>query len=54
MDQCPSWETSSHSAIKKFPTSYETWRFITVVTKATTGPYPEPDECSSHLPALFP
>jgi len=30
------------------------WRFITVFTKAATGPYPEPDESNSQLPTLFP
>jgi hypothetical protein len=37
----------------KFPAFYGTPRLITVFTRATTGPYPEPDESSPHPLTLF-
>jgi hypothetical protein len=39
---------------KKFPALYGTRGFITVFTRALTGPYPEPDESNLHLPTHFP
>jgi len=40
--------------VKKFPVVYRPQRFITVYKKVATGPYPELDESSPHLPTLFP
>jgi hypothetical protein len=39
--------------VKKFPAFYETLKFITFFTRATTGPYREQDESIPHLPTLF-
>jgi len=36
--------------VKKFTAIYEARRFITVFTRATTGPYPEPHASSPQLP----
>jgi hypothetical protein len=47
------WESNSRS-IKKFIVFYGNLRFTTELLKPATGPYPEPDESSSHLPTLFP
>jgi hypothetical protein len=39
--------------VKTFPAFYGTRRFIAVITKPATGPYPETDESSPQLPNLF-
>jgi hypothetical protein len=43
----------TRSAVHYITTSYEIRRFITVLTKATTGLRPEPDESSSHPHTMF-
>jgi hypothetical protein len=43
MEQSPSWEANSHSASQEIPRFYGARRFITVFTRAATGPYSEPD-----------
>jgi hypothetical protein len=48
------WKAVHHSACQKMPLSYGTHRFITVSQKPATGPYPEPDECSSSHRSLSP
>jgi len=40
--------------IKKSPTFYRTQKFITCSQEPTTGPYPELDASSPHLPTLLP
>jgi len=54
MDQGPSWEANITQLVKKFPAFYGTQKFITCSQEPTTGPFPEPDACSLHLPTLFP
>jgi len=54
VQQSSSEEADSNSAVNQFPSFYGTWRFITVFTRATTGPYPESDVCSPHVSTLFP
>jgi hypothetical protein len=39
--------------LKNFPTFYGTRRFITVFTRAATGPYLDPDRSSPYYPTLF-
>jgi hypothetical protein len=39
--------------LKKFPAFYRTRRFITVVTGALSGLYPEPDKSNPYHPILF-
>jgi hypothetical protein len=61
MEQSPSWEAGSQSvsqSVKKSlslpPILYGTQRFITMFRRTRlTGPHPEPDGSSSHLPTLF-
>jgi hypothetical protein len=55
MEQRPSWKRKIVTQlVKKFPAFYGTRKFITVVTKPGTGPYPDPDASSPNLPILFP
>jgi len=40
--------------VKKFPHFIETEGSLPYSQELATGPYPEPDESSPHLPTLFP
>jgi len=53
MEHTPSWEAYSHSASQVISCLYGTRRFIIVFTGTATGPYPEPDSSTPHLPTIF-
>jgi hypothetical protein len=44
-----SWSRDSENPIKKFPTFFAMWSFITALIRYATGLCPEPDESSPHL-----
>jgi hypothetical protein len=54
MEQSPSCKANTH-LLQKFLTIYGTQRFITIFTKAITGPCPESDESSPncHIPCPY-
>jgi hypothetical protein len=53
MQPSSSLYADTRSAVHYITTSYAIRRFITVLTKAATGPRPEPDESSSHPHTMF-
>jgi len=40
--------------VRKLPTFYGTQRLYTITQDPATGPYPDADASSPHLPTLFP
>jgi hypothetical protein len=50
MDQSPSWEANGYY----YPPFMEPEGLLLCLQESTTRPYREPDECSPHLPTLFP
>jgi len=54
MEQSPSWEADSHTASQiNSPPLVESEGSLPCSKQAATGPYPEPDESSPHLPTPF-
>jgi hypothetical protein len=48
MELSASWEAASRSAIQEFRKIYGSRKVITVFTRPSTGPYPEPDGSSQY------
>jgi len=53
MKQSPSWRTVIQR-VKNFPRFYGNRVFITVFTRAATGPYRQPDASSPQISIPFP
>jgi hypothetical protein len=54
MEQSPSWEANSHSAVQEITYFFmEPKGPLSYSQEPTTGPYPETDESSPELPTLF-
>jgi hypothetical protein len=54
MEQNPSSEANSHSAIQEIPPPFKEPKSSLRSHRPATGPYPEPDASSPHLLILFP
>jgi hypothetical protein len=52
--ESPSEKLIVTQLVKKFLASYGIHSFITRLIDPTTGPYPEPDASTPHLPIIFP
>jgi hypothetical protein len=53
MEQSPSWEADSHSSSQIYPPFIESEGSLPSSQQPATGPFPEQDEFSPHLHAIF-